>query len=103
MDRNEILEKNKQSAPMDEGVAFHDNRARGVGVTCMVGLIALLIVYNLFKGQPSESLQAVLWAFIGTEALCKFRYSRGKAFLVAGVAGVLTALVFTVTYVLNTW
>lgn len=103
MDKNRILENNKKAAPADEGVQHLDNRARGVGTTCMLAVIAALIVYNLFKGLPSEGLQTVLWAYVGTEALYKYRHSKGKTWLVAAVAGLAASVLFLANYILQSW
>lgn len=103
MDRNEILEKNKNATPPDEGMAFQENRARTIASTCMIGILALFVVYNLFKGLPSHSLQALLWAFIGIEAFVKYRFAKNKAFLVTAVAGILASVFSLATYIVQTW
>lgn len=103
MDSKEILARNKSAAPADEGDVHQDNMARRSGVTAMMVLLAALVVYNLLKGLPSESLQTILWAFVGTEALYKYRHTGNKTFRVAGIAGTIAAVGFLASYVISTW
>ena len=103
MDKKEILEKNKKLMQEDEGKVYTDNRARSLGVTVMIGLIAVLIIYNLFKGLESNNLQAILWTFIGMEAFYKYRFAQDKKFLLTCVCGLIAAVCFLLTYLIQTW
>lgn len=103
MNNMDILEKNRKAIPEDEGMVYQENRARSVGVSCMIILIAALIIYNLTKGISSYSLRSVLWAYIGIEALFKYRHSKSKTFLITGFAGIITSVFSVASYFMETW
>lgn len=103
MDAKEILEKNKKAHPEDEGMVFHENRARIIASACVMILILVQLVYNLFKGISSYSLQAVLWGYIGVEAFLKYRFSKNKLYLATGIAGSLASIVFVIDHIMYTW
>ncbi len=103
MDNKEILERNKNAAPADEGQLHQENRARWLGTCGMLLLIVVLLVYNLFKGLPSHGIQSILWAYIGVEALFKYRFSQNRRYFTAAVCGILASLAFLANYIITTW
>lgn len=103
MDRNVILESNKQARVRDEGTEFVDNRARRKGEFVLMCLMVLLMVYNLFKGIRSYDLMTVFWAYTAVTNLYKYKAYHQKTDLVAAIAGIVAALGFLVSYFLQTW
>ena len=103
MDRNVILESNKQARIRDEGTEFVDNRARRKGEFVLMCLMVFLMVYNLLKGIQSDDLMAVFWAYTSVIYLHKYKVYRQKTDLVATVAAMVAALANLLLYFLHTW
>ncbi|WP_283609802.1 DUF6442 family protein [Faecalispora anaeroviscerum] len=103
MDRNLILNTNKKARIRDEGTEFVDNRARQKGEFVLMCFMALLMGYNLFKGIHSYDLMTVFWAYTAVTNLYKYKEYHQKADLVAAIGGIVAALGFLLSYLLETW
>jgi len=103
MDRDEILNRNKDSKPKDEGVEFVENKSRRYGEVGFTVIFILLVFYNFAKGLPIYDLLAIFWGYLGMSYVYKYRAFKTKAFLVTAICGIFAALIFLLDYVLQTW
>jgi hypothetical protein len=103
MDRDEILRRNKECNPKDEGVVHIEDRARRYGEVGMCIVFILLILYKLVRGIPANDILALFWAYMGVGSVYKYRACKTKSYLVSAVCGTVAAVAFLLAYVLQTW
>ena len=103
MDRNVILDKNKQAKVRDEGTEFVDNPARQKGEALLMSFMLLLMIYNYFKGIPSYDLMTVFWAYGAVTNLYKYLAYRRKSDLVTTIFTAIAALCSFMNYFSQTW
>lgn len=103
MDRNEVLNRNKDSKPKDEGVEYIENKSRRYGEIGLSLMFIVLVFYNFAKGLPVYDLMAVLWGYIGMSYVYKYRASKTKANLVTATCGLIASVVSLLNYILQTW
>ncbi len=103
MDRDEILRRNKESNPKDEGKVYVEDKAKRYGEIGMCVVFLLLVVYNLIKGQPLDDLLAMFWGYLGVGYFYKYRKFHEKGSLISAVCGMIAAVAFLLAYVIQTW
>lgn len=103
MDRNEILTRNKECKPKDEGIEHVENKSRRYGEIGFMVVFMLLVFYNFAKGLPIYDLLAIFWGYLGMSYVYKYRIFKTKAYLVTAICGMIAAVVFLLDYVLQTW
>jgi len=103
MERNEILNRNKESKSKDEGLEYIEDKSRRYGEMGFTVICMLLIIYNFAKGLPIYDLMAVFWGYLGMSYVYKYRAFKTKAYLVTAICGIIAAVVFLLDYVLQTW
>jgi len=103
MDRNEILTRNKDSKPKDEGLVYVEDKSRRYGEIGLSLIFILLVFYNFAKGLLVYDLMAVFWGYMGMSYVYKYRASKTKANLVTAIAGIIASVVSLLNYILQTW
>ena len=73
MDKDRILEQ-VRTENIDEGVEHIKNKGLGIGYKIFLALSIIIIIFNLFTGQKTYSVQSLFWGFIAAEnhSLYKF-------------------------------
>ena len=103
MERDEILRRNIETNKVDEGREYVEMKSRRYGEIGLAVFFIALIVYKLIKGLPANDLLAVFWGYLGVGYIFKYRFYKTKSHLVSAVCGMIEAVAFTITYVLQTW
>ncbi|WP_294373204.1 DUF6442 family protein [uncultured Clostridium sp.] len=103
MNREEILERNRKSKPVDEGEQYVEDKSRNVGEIGIIMFFIILFVYKEWKGIPTEDLIGLFWGYLGFSYIGKFKYYRTKRYLVCTILGLLGALIFITSYMLKMW
>ena len=98
MDREEIL-KRSRAEKEDEGSTFAENRGRRAGFYGFACMLLLLLIFNCYAGQPSDSLLALYTSYLSLESWGTYRASRQKVFLVLSVLLAGAALLNLAAYV----
>lgn len=103
MKKEDILEKSRQSH-QDEGVEYAENQGRKIGFIVFALLFAFLVIFNLFFGETStfHAISSLFWAFTAAESYGKYRFLKGKVYLVITIAGSIASILSVVNYILAT-
>ena len=102
MDRDEILRRNKDAKAKDEGEEYVEARARRFGEFGLVTFLILLSVYKGIKGMPFQDIVAIVWAYLGVSYVYKYIKMRSSRNLTAAICGMIAAVCFLLSYILNT-
>lgn len=103
MDRDEILKRNKNSNPKDEGKVYVEDKARRYGEIGLCIFFILLIIFNSFKNQPTYDLLALFWGYLGVSYIYRYKATKAKGTLLTAVCGMIAAIGFLIAYVLQVW
>jgi len=103
MDRDEILNRNKQSTKMDEGTQYIKMQSRRFGEIGLSIFFIALIIYKFAKGLPSNDLLAVFWGYLGVAYIYKYKFLKTKQSLLSAICGMIAAVTFALAYILQTW
>lgn len=103
MNREEILERNKNSNTIDEGKQFIEDKSRNIGEAGIILFFVILALYKKWKEIPSEDLLGLFWGYLSFTYIGKYKYYRTKKHLIVTIVGLIGAIAFTVSYILKTW
>lgn len=92
MDKEEILERNKQSFPEDEGKEYVEMRARKFGEIGLLTGLLILMVYKMIMRLPFRDILAILWVYEGSMCIYYYKYYKTKKYLFSAIALTLCAL-----------
>lgn len=98
MKREEILRKYRQEG-VDEGREQMHDRGDGAGFLAMCVLAILIMIYQLWRGLPQGSIQALLFVFLSVGAWSRYRAARETGFLWMSIGTGLACLVCLIWYV----
>lgn len=103
MDRNEILQRNKQGTVQDEGQQYIEMQAKKYGEIGLIAFFIALTVYKWCKGLPANDLLAVVWGYLGVGYIYKYQKVKTKGALVSAICGIVAAVLFALSFVIQTW
>ena len=78
MDKDRILEQ-VRTENIDEGVEHIKNKGLGIGYMIFLALSITIMIFNLFTGQKTYSVQSLFWGFIAAEKHSLYRFSGDKS------------------------
>lgn len=96
---NDFLENNRQYWDyVDENL-----RKKMSGEIGLCIFFILLVIYNFIKGLSVYDLLAIFWGYLGVSYIYKYRAFKTKKSLITAVCGIIAAVGFLLSYVLQTW
>lgn len=103
MNREEILKRNKESNPKDEGMEYIEDKAKRYGEIGLCIVFIILVIYKTIKGFAIYDLLALFWAYFGIGYIYKYRIFKTKKSLISAICGMIAAICSVLAYVLQTW
>ena len=103
MNREEILERNRKSAAVDEGEQYIEDKSRNIGEIGMIFFFIILFIYKLWREIPSGDLIGLFWGYLSFIYIGKLKYCRRKIYFAFSIVSMIGAMVFIVSYILKTW
>ncbi|MBC3796238.1 DUF6442 family protein [Acetobacterium tundrae] len=103
MNRDEILSRNKEGNPKDEGMEYIEVQSKRHGENGLYIFFAVLVLYNFFKGLPIYDLLSVFWGYLSLGYIYKYQAFKTKKSLLIAILGMVAAICFLLSYILETW
>lgn len=103
MDREEILKRGKERKGKDEGEQYIESQSRRYGEIGLSLFFILLLIYKWCKGLPTNDILGLFWGYVGVSYIYKYKFSKTKSTLISAICGMIAALAFTLSYILQTW
>lgn len=100
MEKDEILAKSR-AEKKDEGVEFALDRGRLFGIMGMTFMYLALLIFNWIYDQDCSSLFAMYWTYLGFELFGRYKVTRQRALLLAGICSIFAALLFAAAHVIG--
>lgn len=102
MKREELLKsfKNKQE---DEGMLYIENVSSELGFKAMLLLTIGLMLYQKIKDQATGNVTSIMFSFLSLYYLRKYKYTKKREDIIAGVFYLFLCLTFLTFYVVETW
>ena len=102
MEREELLKKFKNNQE-DEGIIYVENVSSEYGFKAMLLLTILLMLYQKVKTQPTGNVTSIMFVFLAFSNLKKYKYTKKRGDLIAGVFYLFLCLTFIAFYVVEIW
>lgn len=102
MEREELLKKFKNEQE-DEGMIYIENASSEYGFKAMMLLTIFLMLYQKIKNQPTGNVTSIMFVFLAFSNLIKYKYTKKRANLIAGVFYLFLCLTFIAFYVVEIW
>jgi hypothetical protein len=100
MKDDELLNVTSDPKP-DQPVVM--DKSQDYGLLGLAVIFVVLVVFNLFKGQPIADLNAIFWGYLGMSYISKYRHEKSTTNLVAGICGLIASLASLASYILSFW
>ena len=99
MDKDRILEQ-VRTENIDEGVEHIKNKGLGIGYMIFLALSIIIMIFNLFTGQKTYSVQSLFWGFIAAENHSLYRFSGDKSNKFGAICAGIACVVFLIGHIL---
>ena len=103
MKREEILKRSKEIKLKDEGVQYIESQSRRYGEIGLAIFFIILIIYKWYKGIPNQDIIGLFWGYLGVGSIYKYKFLKTRITLISTICGIIVAIFFTLSYVMNTW
>lgn len=98
MTKEEILRRSREEKK-DEGIEFVRNKAAHWGIVGILLVFCVLVIFNLFTGQDSASIQAMFWSYLGMQNLGWYYHDRTKSNLIIAILGIICGVLNLINYI----
>jgi len=98
MDREEILRRSRAEKE-DEGNTYLENRGRRAGFYGLCAMYIVLLAFNCWAEQPSESVLALFTSYLAAESWGQYRAGGHRVFLILSLLLAGAALLNLAVYV----
>ncbi|WP_418252404.1 DUF6442 family protein [Gordonibacter urolithinfaciens] len=103
MDKNEILEKNREdNRGADERFRILNQRQSAVMVGAMLAMWLILFLWNVFRGLDTSQGGAIMLSGVAAMGFWQFYQFRMKFSLACGLLAAFGAATFAVKYIMGT-
>ena len=102
MNKDDILQKYKDSKPKDEGIEYIDNKANKFASIGFFTVIMIIMIYNAINGIRNMGFISVFFAYSGMESYGRYKASKDSMYIYGAVFGVFASIVYLANYIVDT-
>ena len=100
MNRDEILAKSRAEKE-DEGMQHEERRAEGWSLRAILLIAAVVIFYDIYRGQTNHAVYAITWANIAISYFSRYRFTKKKSELLIPVIATFSCILSLLNYFLG--
>lgn len=99
MDKEKILEQARKKN-IDEGAEHSKSKGIEIGYKIFLGMSIFLIIFNLFVGEKTFSVQSMFWGFIAAEGYTSYQFSGERSSKFRMIFSGLASIIYLINHIL---